>query len=112
MTELAKGEKSFYHLYLATLPEKVDGLPSDFTKDELALLEGSPLLANIRKKIDNIRHDYELLVREVPELGRYTFEEFNYCRGLVSSRVFGIEIDGEKTGGMVPFAGRRESEQT
>lgn len=60
MTELAKGEKSFYHLYLATLPEKVDGLPSDFTKDELALLEGSPLLANIRKKIENIRHDFEL----------------------------------------------------
>lgn len=105
LLELKKGKESFYHMYFQTFPDKIDGLPIDFSEEELSLLEGSPILASIYKRRENMVHDFELLRGFIPELAGFSYEEFKYCRNLVSSRVFGIELKpGVKTGGMVPFA--------
>ena len=105
LLEQQKREQSFYHLYFRTFPEKIDGLPTDFSQEELALLEGSPILASIHRKKENMQHDWELMKGFIPELAPFTYEDYKGCRNLVSSRVFGIELEhGVKTGGMVPFA--------
>jgi protein-histidine N-methyltransferase len=105
MLELKKGKESLYHLYFKTFPEAIDGLPTDFRGEELALLEGSPILTSIRRKKENMKHDYQLMRDFIPELALFSYQEFKACRNLVSSRVFGIETQiGLRTGAMVPFA--------
>lgn len=105
MSEKAKGANSFYKPYFDTFPPDVEGLPTDFTEEELDLLRGSPILPSILTRKENIRKDWELLCEKIPDfVETYNFESFVYFRKLISSRVFGIEIDGLHTGGMVPFA--------
>lgn len=105
LEEQEKGEASFYQPYLATFPEQVEGLPIEFTDEEIGLLECSPIRETIAKRKSNIRHDYDVLVNQLPGFDRFSFEDFKHYRNLIGSRVFGLEIDGHKTGAMVPFAG-------
>ena len=44
------------------------------------------------------------IVDAVPEFSKYTEEEFGHARMLVSSRIFGITVDGKKTDSMVPLS--------
>lgn len=106
LEEHEKGENSFYFPYLATFPEKVEGLPIEFSEEELELLECSPIKETIIKRKQNIIHDYELLKKELQGFDRFSFNEFKHFRNLIGSRVFGLEIEGRKTGAMVPFAGK------
>lgn len=109
LVENEKGDESFFAPYIRTFPEKVEGLPIDFEEEELAQLEVSPILETIRKRKQNLLADYELLQRELPSFDRFSFADFKHFRNLIGSRVFGLEINGKKTGAMVPFAGRFES---
>ena len=103
--ENKKGEASFYHPYISTLPETVEGLPTNFNEKDLALLEGSPILENITSRQANIRYDYSLIAEGMPELAEtLSFEEFKHWRSIIGSRVFGIDIKGEKTAAMIAFA--------
>ena len=104
--EHKKGSESFYYPYLKTFPEKVEGLPVEFTQEELSLLECSPLIETIMKRKCNLRYDYDLLISNISLSESFTFEEFKHFRNLIGSRVFGLEIEGVKTGAMVPFAGK------
>lgn len=105
MTE-TRNEQSFYSPYFKTFPPTVEGLPASFTPEIIKLLDGSPFQASIRSKQANMRFDWELVHQHIPQLKGHSFEEFRKYRNLISSRVFGMEIGGVKTGGMVPFAGR------
>ena len=104
MAEVEKGEASFYKPYLDTLPRVVDGLPVDFSEEEKALLKGSSLLNEVNTRLENMKADFELLRAHVPLLKEKPFLEFKRYRNIISSRVFGLKIDGVKTGGMVPYA--------
>ena len=106
MTEIRKGQKSFYKPYFDTLPRLVDGLPTEFGLAELELLKGSPIVSDILRKVELMKEDFDFLQANISELASFTFSDFKYCRGLVSSRVFGLDLAGGRTGGMVPFAGK------
>ena len=102
--EASKGEKSFYHRYLETLPHSVDGLPVDFTEEEKLMLKGTSIINEINTKIINMKSDYELAKENVDFMKDVGFDEFKRFRNIISSRVFGIKVNEVKTGGMVPFA--------
>lgn len=60
-------EVSFFAEYLDILPKSLNDFPIFFTDKERDLLKGSPFLQQILEKIDDIRIDYDLICKEVPE---------------------------------------------
>lgn len=53
--------------YLDILPKSLEDFPIFFTDDEKSLLKGSPFLKQIQDKIEDIKIDYDLICKEVPE---------------------------------------------
>lgn len=82
-------------------------MPLFYTDEEKALLKGSPALPVLEKRIQEMNSDYTLLKENLEEFSDVSYEEFAYLRCLASSRVFGFYINGVKTGGMVPFMGKK-----
>lgn len=80
-------------------------MPLFYSEEEKELLKGSPVLRTLEKRIREMRRDYNILKENIEEFQDISYEEFAYYRCLASSRVFGFEIKGVKTGGMVPFIG-------
>lgn len=58
----------------------------------------------ILEKIEDIKIDYDLICREVPDFAEFSLREYSEVRMMVSSRIFGISVDGVKTDGFVPYA--------
>jgi histone-lysine N-methyltransferase SETD3 len=53
--------------YLDILPKDLSCFPIFFKPEEKAWLKGSPFLTQVEEKIEDIRQDYDLLCKEVPE---------------------------------------------
>ena len=96
--------ESFWQPYLEILPQKFRNFPIFFTEDEKEWLKGSPFLDQVNEKIDDIQVDYNTICAAVPEYSQFSVEEFSKIRMAVSSRIFGMQIDGVKTDGFVPYA--------
>lgn len=90
--------------YLDMLPRDLSSFPIFFTIEEKKWLEGSPFLTQVEDKIEDMEKDYNSIIQVAPEFSKYTLEEFKRVRILVSSRIFGIKIDGNKTDALVPLA--------
>jgi histone-lysine N-methyltransferase SETD3 len=86
------------------LPKDLSNFPIFFKPDEKHWLKGSPFLAQVEEKIEDIRTDYDLLCKEIPEYDQFPIEEYSQCRMMVSSRIFGIQVSGVKTDGFVAYA--------
>jgi len=97
-------EQTPFAEYLDILPKSLRDFPIFFTEEEKALLEGSPFLSQIHEKIEDIKADYNLICKEVPEYSQFTIQEYSEVRMIVSSRIFGITVNGVKTDGFVPYA--------
>lgn len=95
---------SFWEPYLDILPKSFTSFPIFYTPEEKAWLTGSPFLKQIEDKIQDIKDDYETILRIAPEYEQFSIREFSEIRVTVSSRIFGMEIDGIKTDGFVPLA--------
>jgi hypothetical protein len=54
------------------------------------LLKGSAFLDQIEEKIEDIKADYDLICKEVPEYAQFPLKEYSEIRMMVSSRIFGI----------------------
>lgn len=67
-------------------------------------MEGSCLQNQITEKIKDIKADYDLICKEVPEFRQFPLREYSELRMMVASRIFGIQIDGVKTDGFVAYA--------
>jgi hypothetical protein len=65
----------------------------------------------VEEKISDIAKDYKTIVTAVPEFSQFSIEEFSHFRMLISSRIFGICVDGKKTDALVPLAGKRGVKQ-
>jgi histone-lysine N-methyltransferase SETD3 len=91
--------------YLDILPKCTNNFPIFFTPEEKKWLEGSPFLDQVEEKISDVKKDYHTIVTAVPEFSQFSFEEFAQVRMLISSRIFGICINGLKTDALVPLAG-------
>lgn len=84
----------------------MDSMPVFYSEEEKALLKGSPVLKTLKKRLKEMSHDYNLLKENLQEFANISYDMFAYHRCLASSRVFGFNIKGVKTGGMVPFLGK------
>jgi hypothetical protein len=93
-----------WQIYIDILPKHYGNFPIFFTEEELDLLTGSPFLDQIHEKNDDIRSDYDLICREVPDFLQFPIKEYSEIRMMVSSRIFGIQIEGLKTDGFVAYA--------
>lgn len=86
------------------MPKEFSNFPIFYTNDERKWLEGSPIQNAISEKVRDMKHDYELICKEVPDFAQFSFKEFSECRMIVSSRIFGIDIHGTKTDAYVAYA--------
>ena len=99
------GANSFFHPYYEILPRTLKNMPIFWSRDELKLLEGSYLLAQIADRNDAISDDYHAICSVAPELQDVcTLDEFKWARMCVCSRNFGLQIDGHRTSALVPQA--------
>ena len=65
--KLENGQDSLFKEYLDILPKSLRDFPVFFTEEEKSLLIGSPFLNQINEKIEDIKIDYDLICKEVPE---------------------------------------------
>ena len=99
-----KGEESYFFPFIDILPKTFENFPIFFTDEEKEWLKGSPFLNQVEEKIEDIKTDFDLICEKVPEYTQFTLKEFSEIRMMVSSRIFGMNIDGKKTDGFVPMA--------
>lgn len=104
LQEMEKGADSFYFPFIDILPKSFDCFPIFFTDDDKEWLKGSPFLDQVEEKIEDIKQDYKMICDFVPEYAWFDFTNFCEIRMMVSSRIFGMNIDGVKTDGFVPMA--------
>lgn len=104
LEEREKGADSFWHPYIAMLPEKYRNVPINFTPEELGWLKGSFTVEKIAERRETLRLEYENICRYVPEFSRHGVDAFVWARLVVITRIFGLYIDNQKTDGLVPYA--------
>ena len=95
---------SKWKFFLDILPKTMENFPIFFSESEEVHLEGSPFLEQVKDKRRDIEKDYETIAAVAPELREWTVREFSEVRMMVSSRIFGMNIEGQKTDGFVPMA--------
>lgn len=97
-------ESSFWDPYLNILPVYYANMPIFFPENLLAMLKGSFSLEKIADRIDSLRREYDNIRRACPDFALFTHEEFVWARLVVITRIFGMQIDNNKTDGLVPYA--------
>lgn len=102
--ERAKGNNSFWHAYIDTLPKDYANMPINFSQEERAMLKGSMCIEKIGTRIQSLREEYETLCQHVPNFARFSLKEFTWARHAVITRIFGLFVGGLKTEGLVPVA--------
>ena len=95
---------SFFDKYIDILPKAFDNFPIFYTQEERTWLEGSPFQDQISEKIRDIQQDYNMICNEVPDYRQFSLKEYSEIRMMVASRIFGIQVEGVKTDGFVPYA--------
>lgn len=83
----------------------VEDFPVYFSEEERSYLAGSPFIDYIDTENEDIRYDYSLIAREMPDFGaKYTLDDFKKAKMLVISRNFGVTMNGVETNLQVPLA--------
>lgn len=90
--------------FLDMLPKSTNNFPIFFTEEEMEWLRGSPFQEQVRGRIKDVARDYTTIVNAVPEFARHSLKDFSHARMLISSRIFGITVDGAFTDALVPLA--------
>ena len=93
-----------YKYYFDLLPKDFKNFPVFYTKEELEYLKGSPFLSQILEKKKDMKIDYNKLCEYIPNFKQFKFNKFKEARVLISSRIFGISINQNKTDVLAPFA--------
>lgn len=104
LQEEENGANSEFHPFIDVLPKTFENFPIFFSEEEKKQLEGSPFLKQVEEKIEDIKTDYDNICDKVPEYEKYSLTRFSEIRMMVSSRIFGMNIEGIKTDGFVPMA--------
>jgi protein-histidine N-methyltransferase len=104
LMEEKRKEVSYWHKYIDILPKDLSAYPIFWNEEEMTWIEGTDMVRMVTDKIRDMRQDYDMICREVPEYTQFPFQEYQCMRLLVASRIFGIEISGLKTDGFVPYA--------
>ena len=93
-----------YKYYFDLLPKDYSNFPIFYTNKELDYLKGSPFLDQILEKKEDMKADYNKLCEYLPDYKQFPYLKFCEARVLISSRIFGIAINGNKTDVLAPFA--------
>jgi len=105
LQEKIKGGDSDWKFYLDFLPSSYDNFPIFFTDEEKKWLIGSPFSSLINEKLADILTDYKMISEVAPEFeDKFSLKEFSEMRMAVSSRIFGIKVNGKKTDCFAPIA--------
>ena len=90
-----------YNFYFNFMPNNFKNFPIFHTNKELEYLKGSNFYDDIINKKQDLLFDYE----KIKNLNfNINFNKFCEIHMLISSRIFGIEINNENTDAMIPFA--------
>lgn len=95
---------SFFRPYIDTLPQHYRNMPIFFDDDELHELKGSFSLKMISDRKISLKQEYDNIVQHVPEFRKYHLHEFMWARLAVITRIFGFEVNNQKTDGLVAMA--------
>jgi histone-lysine N-methyltransferase SETD3 len=95
---------SKYKPYIDCLPVHYRNMPIFFDDDELKWLKGSFTIKMIEDRKYSLKMEYDNIVKYVPEFARYHHLDFFWARIAVITRVFGFEVKGKKTEGLVAMA--------
>ena len=93
-----------YKYYFDLLPKDFSNFPIFYTPKELEYLKGSPFLFQILEKKEDMKSDYAKLCKYLPDFKQFSYLKFCQARLLISSRIFGISINDNKTDVLAPFA--------
>ena len=93
-----------YKYYFDLLPKDYSNFPIFYSNKELDYLKGSPFLAQILEKKEDMKADYNKLCEYLPDYKQFSYLKFCEARVLISSRIFGIAINDNKTDVLAPFA--------
>ena len=101
MHERSKGKRSFFALFIASLPTTFD-LPVFWSEAELIELKGTNVLLLTQMMQQQLKRDYQNIHQEVtdefPEifapLPTLTLEDYAWAMGVIWSRAFGVTKDG------------------
>ena len=63
-----------------------------------------PFLYQILEKKEDMKSDYAILCKYLPDFKQFSYLKFCQARLLISSRIFGISINDNKTDVLAPFA--------
>jgi len=96
--------KSFWKPYLDILPVHYRNMPIFFDDDEVKMLKGSFTVKMLEDRREELKAEYDNIVKHVPEFGKYHHLDFSWARVAVITRVFGFEVRGRKTEGLVAMA--------
>jgi len=97
-------DNSIWKPYINVYPKIVGSFPLFYTEEEKLMLEGSAMLSQIESEIEEIKNEYERIATVVPEIRKFTVEEYMRNKTLVISRIFFVNIHGTPERIMVPFA--------
>lgn len=97
-------EDSKFKPYIDTLPQHYRNMPIFFEQDELDELKGSFTIKMIEDRKISLKLEYDNIARYVPEMQKFHYLEFFWARLAVITRIFGFEVKGRKTDGLVAMA--------
>lgn len=96
---------SVWKPYMDVYPKNVDNFPMFYTEEEKKMLTGSSMVEHITSEIEEIKEEYDEIVKAVPEFSQFSFDEYIKNKTLVISRIFYVDIHGKTERIMVPLAG-------
>jgi histone-lysine N-methyltransferase SETD3 len=102
LQEKQRGD-SFWKPYLDILPESFPNVPLYYSDSERALLQGTFVAELLEYQKRTLLAEHAQLCERVPGFQRFSAEDFIWARFAVSSRSFGLTVDGVTGRCMVPL---------
>ena len=100
-----KKEISNWDYYFNFLPSSLISFPIYFNDEEMKLLEKTQFYNKVLKKKEKLKKDYDLICEKYSKLKKKNYySSFCYFREIVSSRIFGVTMNGKQNYIIVPFA--------
>ena len=101
---LSEEKSERWKFYFDLFPKDFTIFPVFYKKKELELLEGSPFLRQIFEKRKEMKCDYDIICSHIPSFAQYSYMKFVKARLIISSRIFGVCIEGTNTDVLAPYA--------
>ena len=98
-------DNSQWKFYYDIFPKDFHTYPFFYNESENILLNGSKFLLKVKEKRKDIEEDYNVLCSLIDNYkDNISFSDFFTMRIIISSRIFGIKINGIKVDALVPLA--------